>query len=333
MILGCTTSAPPTDAPLVLPDRATPRSCFTTEEPPVLLSDTRCFEDLLLATPAPDLVPYRVASSLWTDGAEKERYLVLPPGEVITIEADAWQFPVGSVLIKTFSFRHRGRRELLEVRFLRRVPEGWEFFNYALEDGEGHLLETHQRRTIEPDGAPEPFDYYFPDRIGCWSCHGDDRPVLGPRSETMDRLVLYDDGERNQLEALATAGYLEGEALATPVVDPDDEAAPIELRARAWLHANCAHCHRPGGYAPSEIGMDLRYETPLEDTGTCGVPIAFGSIFAFDRIEPAHPEASGLLDRINAEGIRRMPPGTAYADPEGVALLSEWIAALRSCPE
>ena len=28
---------------------------------------------------------------------------------------------------------------------------------------------------------------------------------------------------------------------------PEDESAAIDARARAYLHANCSHCHRPGG--------------------------------------------------------------------------------------
>ena len=47
--------------------------------------------------------------------------------------------------------------------------------------------------------------------------------------------------------------------------EPADEGAPLEPRARAYLAANCANCHRPGHAIRARF--DLRFDTPLEETG------------------------------------------------------------------
>ena len=56
---------------------------------------------------------------------------------------------------------------------------------------------------------------------------------------------------------------------------PTDATQTLDKRARAWLHTNCAQCHRPGGLTPSP--MDLRYATPLAATLACTVVPQSGS--------------------------------------------------------
>src|SRR5688572_20697967 len=94
---------------------------------PALLSATGCVDPLDPTQPAAAMIPYTVASPLWSDGAAKQRYFALPDGETIHVkncdvepetcappeeggtyedEGD-WDFPVGSVLMKTFSLGDR----------------------------------------------------------------------------------------------------------------------------------------------------------------------------------------------------------------------------------
>ncbi|MGB5285581.1 MAG: hypothetical protein WBN29_13795 [Polyangiales bacterium] len=49
-----------------------------TDGMPARLSDTGCFADLKSLEPGPDLIPYDVSSALWTDGAFKPRFMVVP---------------------------------------------------------------------------------------------------------------------------------------------------------------------------------------------------------------------------------------------------------------
>jgi hypothetical protein len=51
--------------------------------------------------------------------------------------------------------------------------------------------------------------------------------------------------------------------------DPADSGAGMNDRARAYLHSNCAQCHRPKG--PTPVDLDFRYATALANTNACDV--------------------------------------------------------------
>jgi len=75
----------------------------------------------------------------------------------------------------------------------------------------------------------------------------------------------------NQLETLAATGYLDA-PLAPVATLPrlaryEDTGAALEDRARAYLHGNCAHCHRPGGTGYGTA--DFRFSTSFATMGIC----------------------------------------------------------------
>ena len=328
---------------------------------PETLSETGCFVDLPSLAPAPDLVPYRLIAPLWTDGMRKQRFLRIPPGETVGFTATgAWDFPVGTVLIKMFIFDAReaqageaSSRRPIETRFMVRAADAWHFHTYAWnEDGtEAHLL--HDSRTVdlvigpgEEGEEPESIPYYFPDREACLLCHADVTGVaLGPRTAQLHRVVTYDTGPADQIAAMQAIGLLRdlpagglpasGRDGAPGLVDPADEGAPLELRARSYLHANCAHCHQPGGWNDSEIYMDMRYDTPLAEARLCGEPIwhtiyqAQGELV----IDPGDPGNSNLMQRMSENGPYMMPPlGRVLVDPVGSRVLRAWIEGMDGCP-
>ncbi|MGB8329244.1 MAG: hypothetical protein WCE62_03885, partial [Polyangiales bacterium] len=149
----------------------------------------------------------------------------------------------------------------------------------------------------------------------------------------------YDGIVANQLEAMAEIGLF----LLDGVEEIDPSAQPrmpspqmgegtLDGRARAYLDANCAHCHRPGGWAPSDIGLDFRYQVALEDTGLCD-PMKYFDWAGTPRVAPGDPEGSGLLQRFISQGSLRMPSlGTSTVDPLGAGLLADWIAQIKTCP-
>src|SRR5690606_25924947 len=82
-------------------------------------------------TPKDGVVPYTVAAPLWSDAAGKGRYIVLPEGGKVEFDAgELWDFPDGTVIIKTFWFDH-DRRDLaagyrmIETRLLYREAGRW----------------------------------------------------------------------------------------------------------------------------------------------------------------------------------------------------------------
>jgi uncharacterized repeat protein (TIGR03806 family) len=343
---GSDGSTPPGPA---LEPRPEEQTCLVdiSEGMPARLSDTGCFDDLKALEPGPDLIPYEVNSALWTDGAFKPRYMVVPSAERITIrEDDSWGFPDGSVLIKVFGFEfEKGdpqSRRAVETRFMVRREGSWEYATYEWNDEgtEGALLE--ERKTVELTVDGEALEYLFPEYDDCVTCHGaaiDD--VLGPKTSQLNRDRQYDLVVANQLVAMAEIDLFalgddeEFDPDAEPrMANPKMGEGTLEARARAYLDANCAHCHRPDGYASTgDHGLDLRYEVSLDETGLCEPMRYFTQWEGLPRVAPGDPDGSGVVQRFVVEGVLRMPStGTSVVDPFGLALLRDWIARRATCP-
>jgi uncharacterized repeat protein (TIGR03806 family) len=314
---------------------------------PARLSETGCFAELESLTPGPDLVPYEVNSALWTDGAFKPRYMVVPSGAQVTIADDgSWRFPEGSVLIKSFGFEliagdPRSRRTV-ETRFMVRHEGRWQYSTYQWNEAGTEAELLTERKTVQYTVQGETLDYLFPEYDDCITCHGaaiDD--VLGPKTAQLNRSRDYDGLVANQLAAMAEIDLLAlgdddmiDPSLEPRMANPHKGEGPLEERARAYLDANCAHCHRPNGYASSgDHGLDFRYEVPLAESGICDPMKYFPAWVGLPRVAPGDPEGSGLLQRFLVDDLLRMPSiGTSKIDPFGVALLSDWIRQLDSCP-
>jgi mono/diheme cytochrome c family protein len=157
---------------------------------------------------------------------------------------------------------------------------------------------------------------------------------LGLDVGQMNRRVTY-PGDRpgDQLATLAHVGVLELDAdpRTLPAL-PAGTAAPLEARARAYLHANCSFCHRPAGGARGFA--DLRWEAA--DMRVCdAVPVTGNLGIAGARlVAPGSPERSILSRRMHLrDGRYQMPPlGSLRVDADGAALIDAWITATAECP-
>jgi hypothetical protein len=293
-----------------------------------LLSDTGCFSD---GMPAGDLVPYTVRSPLWTDGADKERWLALPVGQFIgySVSGD-WSFPEASVLAKNFL---RGPGDPIETRLMVRWGSGWDFASYRWEGGVASLLDDSLEEPVTlADGTES--DWFFPGTDLCVSCHADG--AIGPTAAQLDTDYDYDGVVRSQLDEMARVGLFDIDpAPPEPLARPSEEAVDLEDRARSWLHGNCAHCHRPGGWAPPDMDMDLRAQIPLAQARLCGVPVQFDTApeAGSYRLSPGDSGDSALWGRTQSDGLMRMPPvGVSVIDPLGAELLLAWIDSREDCP-
>jgi len=79
--------------------------------------------------------------------------------------------------------------------------------------------------------------------------------------------------------------------------------------------------------------MDLRYTTPLVQTGICDVAPSLGTLGIANArlVAPGDPARSVLLARTNRRGAGQMPPiGSTLIDSDGVALLQQWIEGLAT---
>ena len=113
---------------------------------------------------------------------------------------------------------------------------------------------------------------------------------------------------------------------------PDGSAGgTLAERARAYLHSNCAQCHRPNG--GTTVNMDLRYSVAMAATSTCNVAPSAGDlgVAGAKRIVPGDPAHSLLYLRMNRRGANQMPPiASNVVDADGAALISDWIQSMSS---
>lgn len=308
---------------------------------PTALDDSGCFEGPGVGSPAPDLIPYALNAPLWTDGSYKERYLVLPPSAHLGIEDDGRLiFPVGSIILKNFSYPtsilEPERLVPAETRVMIRRSYTWEFHSYRWNDEgtEAVLLDDGELRPLltEIDGAPTIVRHTYPSRDECGYCHGGgDVRALGPRLDQLAREVGYGD----QLAALTDIDLFDQvPTVPEPIADYRDASLPLEARARAYLHANCGHCHRPGGWIPPDLDMDLRWSTPTAQANLCDVAPQYSSTFPADhRVAAGDPADSLVWLRLSSRGPWQMPPfATSVPDPHGI-VVRQWIEGIGQCPD
>jgi uncharacterized repeat protein (TIGR03806 family) len=300
------------------------------------LADTGCVNAASPAQAATGLVPYDINAPLWSDGAAKERWMALPDGTTISIDAAGdWIFPTGSVLMK--NFRLNGR--LVETRLLMRHPDGvWGGYTYEWNDAQTAAIRVRGGKTRQVEGQA----WIYPAENQCRQCHTQAAGFsLGPETAQLNRIFLYPATGKtaNQLTTLEHIGMLSaplpGPASTLPrLANPADAAQVVHARARAWLHTNCAQCHRPSG--PTPVAMDLRNATALQDMQICNIGPSAGDLGIVNAriVGPADAKHSVLSARAGRRDSNGMPPlASNLVDAQGVALLNTWINGLGSCTD
>jgi len=302
---------------------------------PSQLSASGCVDPSDVTQPYAGLVPYDLNAPFWSDGASKTRFLGLPNGTTVTIDDQGdWQFPVGTVIVKNFELNNN----LIETRHLMRHPDGvWAGYTYEWNAQQTDATRVIGGKTVDIAGQ----NWVFPSEAQCNQCHtGAAGYALGPETAQLNKNFAYPSTGRidNQLETLDHVMMFTSPLAGTPdtlpkLADPMDTNAALDDRARAYLHTNCASCHRPGGGTP--VDLDLRYFTPLQDTATCdAIPQAGTLGIANARIiAPGDATSSTLVARTNLrDDIAAMPPvASNVIDTEGVALLTDWVNGLTGC--
>ena len=305
-------------------------------DPPVadLLSATGCVSSQDARLPAAGLVPYEPAAAFWSDGADKERWLAIPNGATIAVDAnDDFVLPEGTVLMKHF----RLGTTLVETRlFMRHLGGEWRGYSYEWNGAQTDATLVADGKTVAIGGQ----SWIFPSGNDCLACHTQAAGrSLGLEIAQLNHAIAYPSTGRtaNQLATLSDALLLAspiGDPSALPTLaDPFDTTRTLAERARAYLHTNCAQCHRPSGPTPSSL--DLRFTTLLSMTGMCAVPQSgdLGLGTAARIVAPGDPDVSVLLQRMDRRDAFAMPPlASSAVDADGVALVRAWIAALGSCP-
>jgi len=295
-----------------------------------LLSQTGCVDANNPTQPAPGLIPYAPNAPFWSDGATKARWMALPNGTTITVAADGdWTFPIGTVLVKNF----RLNNQLVETRlFMRHSDTGnWGGYTYRWNSNntDATLVSGGLVATIAGQ------DWIYPSEAQCLQCHTTAAGrALGLETRQLNSSFTYPSTGRtaNQLSTLDAIGMFSAPLTVLPAYpDPFDTAQTLNSRARAYLHTNCAQCHRPNGGTP--VNLDLRYATDISASGTCGVSPASGDLGVTGAkiITPGDAAKSVLYLRMNRRDTNRMPPiGSHLVDTQGAALLQQWISGMSA---
>jgi uncharacterized repeat protein (TIGR03806 family) len=320
---------------------------------PRQLSETGLFTSTEDLQPAPGVLPYAPIAEPWADHATAQRYVALPGDSQIQVRKinlfdwGAWKFPADTVFTKTLSldmeFGNPSSRRRLETQLLHYDGDAWRGYSYAWNDAQTDATLVlakgqNQTYTIRDGQAPtgrRQQTWRFASRSECLLCHTTfSYHVLGFTPLQLDMDYTYGEVTDNQLRVLRRREVIEGDyevllAGRPRLVNPHDSRLPLHARARAYLHANCAHCHRrhSGGNAALVLSLDLEMPQTLTvdvqpNLGNFGIPE--GRI-----ISKGKPYSSILHYRMASVGTARMPRlGTRVVDEAGLELIHDWIQGL-----
>ncbi len=334
--IGVAADVPPDVAPDVAPDIAPDIAPDLRPDAPVAytkphytkLSETGLFKNLPDKAIAYGVVAFQPRYVLWSDGADKKRWISLPPGtQIDTADMDHWNFPIGTKLWKEFA---RGPN-LLETRLVERYGSGPDdYFMGAfvwLPDGSDAVFSIDG--AVDVNGST----HDVPAQKLCAACHnGDTGRVLG-----FSAVQLSQTSTGPTVRSLATDGTLSH----PPSVDSTFSPVGDELTASAlgYLHANCGHCHNPRGTSWPDTQLNLRLDVgnrKIEDVPAYQSAVRQKLTYFVRRpgltlrIAPGDPAASGvtvrMVSRVQKEA---MPPlATKIVDAVGLDLVTRWISAM-----
>ncbi|MEM7601291.1 MAG: PQQ-dependent sugar dehydrogenase, partial [Verrucomicrobiota bacterium] len=287
---------------------------------PRLLSDTGIFEDLSYQIPATGVYEFQINGSMWHDGATAKRWIGLPDKETLTAKRNPFaDVPTDTVLAKTLSRDDR----LLETQLLHFDGSAWQGYSYAWNDdqSDAELVEA-EGRTTTIEGQP----WTFHSRTECARCHN----IASDYRLSFHPGPLNRDGQLERFLQLGLINDLFAEkAEQQPAARVEDPEAPIDLRARTWLSANCAHCHRKRG--GGSVTMKLNLEVTLDEMDAINFDPEKGGFGLTDSklIAPGDPYRSVIYYRSVTPGIGHMPMiGACSVDPTGATVLHDWIRSL-----
>jgi uncharacterized repeat protein (TIGR03806 family) len=308
-----------------------------------------------------------VNSQLWADHTTKERYLAIPGDGKIEFDAveypqpspgapHGWRFPHGTVLVKTFFLEmergNPGSRRRLETRLLHFEKlagteevgdQYWQGYTYVWNDAQtdaelldaGGLDRTFTIRDAKAPGGTVKQTWHFPSRAECTLCHTmAAKYALGVNTLQMNRDHDYGGVVANQLATLEHLGMFTKPLPKRPeqlprLVDHDDERQDLNLRARSYLHSNCAHCHVKWGGGNADF--KLVFPLALKDTGIVNVRPGHGDFGIKDArlLAPGDAERSLIHYRLTKTGLGRMPHiATSIVDEKAARVIRDWIRSL-----
>jgi len=316
------------------------------------LSDYGFFKGKLKSLdPDEGVLLYEPASSLFTDYANKSRFIWMPDGTAASIREDdegSMDFPDNTVIIKNFFYpadfrKPEAEKRIVETRLMVKRNGVWDAFPYVWKEDQSDATYKVVGAEIEVgwtdlQGKEQVINYIVPNKNQCKSCHNEKEQLvpIGVKAKHLNHEIRFAEGEKNQLVKWQKMGYLSdlNDPTTYPaMVDYNISSHSLELRAKAYLDINCGHCHRADGPA-STSGLFLTYEEtdPLK-LGINKTPVAAGfgaGTFKYD-IVPGQADQSILTYRMSTNQVGAAMPeiGRVTVHQEGLELIKEWINGMK----
>lgn len=295
---------------------------------PHKLSETGLFSDTAQQTPAKGVNPYEIAEPMWQDGAEATRFIALPDGKSIITH---WsgnpdkpnykvEWPAEAVLARTITLKQKR----VETQVLHYDGETWNGYSYRWNDaGTDAQLVGNDGAEITINQQP----WRIHSRAECARCHTNwSGFAVGFQP---DQLMSIDGRNPQDASALFDGPFFA--RMKKHLVSSHDDKAALEDRARSWLHANCAHCHRRNG--GGSVQLMVNADLPTAETMMIYEKPVRGDLGIDDPavIYPHAPHRSILFQRVARTGSGHMPMiGARDPDPDGLKLLWDWIYRLNT---
>ncbi|MHA7777292.1 hypothetical protein [Roseibium sp. M-1] len=313
-------------------------------EAPLTLFDTGLYSNPATLTVDPDHFAFAPRYPLWTDGAEKRRWISVPMEAVIdAADPDAWDFPVGTRFWKEFSFA--GHK--VETRYMERRPDGnWLYATYAWND------DGSEARIVSPKGRKGSFPlengraHDIPSLMDCRACHASAPVAVLGFSARQLAGGLFTEGSAapaalspdQALAALQARGQIKDfDQLQVTAASP--LRTDLERAALGYLHGNCGHCHNSTGPLAA-LGLNLFQSAAGPEAGVLSSlvgqrlkspPPGLAENTTL-RIAAGQPERSAVPQRMasRAPALQMPPLGTALVDERAVTTIRRWITEMET---
>ncbi|MEM7385537.1 MAG: PQQ-dependent sugar dehydrogenase [Verrucomicrobiota bacterium] len=314
---------------------------------PRKLSETGLFGSTSDHQLAPGVYPFEIAAPMWRDHARAERFVAYPGNDAARVKGKLLESPSGAVYAKTLSLEMEAGKassaRKIETQMLHFDGIEWRGYTYRwnqaqtdaeLVDKAGDNAVFEIADPLAP-GGKRVQRWRFHSRSECVRCH---HVEFFKRHGSLNAFTLPQlagrpsKGGGTELDRLIEQGLIEAaarEASTVALVDPCKVSETLDRRARSYLHANCAHCHKPA--STGAVTMYWPIDSSAKETGAFDVAPDRGAFEISDAriVAPGHPERSTLLYRMLTTGTGRMPAtGSHEVDDAGVLLLRDWIASM-----
>jgi uncharacterized repeat protein (TIGR03806 family) len=262
-------------------------------------------------------------------------------------------------------------RKWIETRFMTRQGGEWYGYSYVwnAEGTDATLVKaegmdvTYKYRTAAGEAE---LSWHYPSRAECMVCHSraanytlglcevqfnKDHTYPNGRTDNQLRVLEHlgllninwageagmprtgDNGQQpNQREPKPTSMLAVAPSALKKLANPYDRSQPLDARAKAYLHSNCAACHVEAGGGNAQMQLD--FPTAWDRMRLIDAKPVHQTFGLEDArlIAPGAPERSVLIHRVSRRGPNtgQMPPlSSTRVDAAGVELLTEWCKSLK----